>query len=71
MLAQAVRYLGGAVALAGLGFGLAFIGRRTADPLAASFVQPLTIWHQLLGLAGGAVVLVVGLAIYGQSARFE
>jgi hypothetical protein len=39
---------------------------RTADPVAAMFVQPLTIWVRLLGILGGLVILMLGLAIVGR-----
>ncbi|WP_267641039.1 hypothetical protein [Haloarchaeobius amylolyticus] len=65
VLKRVGRYAGGAVALGGLAFAAAFVGRRTADPMAASYVQPFTIWTQLLGIGAGLVLLFVGLAIVG------
>jgi hypothetical protein len=69
LLERAGRYLGGAVAVAGLAFAAAFVGRRSADPVATAFVHPLTIWHQLLGVAAGAIVIVLGLWIIGLTGR--
>ncbi|WP_435319695.1 hypothetical protein [Haloarchaeobius sp. TZWSO28] len=67
LLKRVVRYLGGTVALSGLAVATAFLGNRTADPLAASFVQPFTVWTQVLGISAGLVVLVLGLALVGQT----
>jgi uncharacterized membrane protein len=70
LLERTGRYLGGAISVAGLAFAAAFVGRRTADPVATAFVQPLTIWHQLLGVAAGIAVVVLGLWIVGLTGRF-
>lgn len=63
------RYLGGGVAHLGLATSATFFGRRTADPLASWFFDPLTIWRQLLGVVGGLVVIAIRLAIIGQTAE--
>jgi|GEM_PF-2644839 len=65
ILFQLGRYLGGATALIGLAVSVAFLGPRTADPLAALFIKPLTIWHRLIGVTVGLVVIGIGLRIIG------
>lgn len=65
LVKQAGRYLGGAISVGGLAFGAAFVGRRSADPLATNFVEPFTIWVKLGGILAGVVVIVVGLWVYG------
>lgn len=60
------RYTGGAIALIGLGITAAFIGRRTADPMATMVWDPLPLWLKLTGIIAGLVVMVVGLAIFGR-----
>lgn len=62
---QLVRYVGGTIALGGLALAAAFVGPRTADPMASAYVQPLTIWMQLLGIVLGLAVLAIGLRIVG------
>ncbi|WP_248896447.1 hypothetical protein [Haloplanus halobius] len=62
-------YAGGTISLGGLAFAAAFIGRRTADPIAAQFITPFTIWTKLGGIAAGLLVLLFGLAIIGLAGR--
>ncbi|MFD1562217.1 hypothetical protein ACFR99_01360 [Haloarchaeobius amylolyticus] len=52
-------------ALVGLAVSAAFFGPRTAGPIAASFIDPLTIWTRLLGIVAGLVVIAIGLRIVG------
>lgn len=60
------RYIGGAIALIGVAISVAFIGRRTADPMATMFWDPLPLWIKITGIIGGLVVMAAGLAIFGR-----
>lgn len=64
-LNQFVRYAGGTVAFIGLAISAAFIGPRTADPIATVFFQSLSLWMRIIGIFVGLAVLAVGLRIVG------
>lgn len=60
------RYTGGAIALIGVATSAAFIGRRTADPMATMFWDPLPLGVKITGIIAGLVLMVAGLAIFGR-----
>ena len=68
---QFVRYVGGGIALLGLVTSAAFIGRRTRDPIVATFIGELGIIEQVLGIVAGLVLMAVGLAVVGRAAPQE
>lgn len=58
------RYVGGGVALFGLAFTAAFIGRRTASPVLSMFIE-VNLITQIAGIIGGLVLIGLGLGIIG------
>lgn len=65
------RYSGAAIALIGVAISAAFIGRRTAEPMATMFWNPLPIWIKIGGIIGGLAVMVAGLAVFGRLGSTE
>lgn len=65
------RYTGAAIALIGVAISAAFIGRRTAEPMATMFWDPLPLWIKIVGILGGLAVMVAGLAIFGRLGSTE
>ncbi|MFB6221967.1 MAG: hypothetical protein ABEH90_11080 [Halolamina sp.] len=59
---NAVRLLGAVIALGGLALATAFVGVRTADPVAGIFVD-LTVWRQAAGVLAGLLLFGVGLGL--------
>lgn len=56
-------YVGGVLSLVGVAFTAAFVGYRTADPLAASFLGSLSILTRIGGVGLGIALVVTGFVV--------
>jgi hypothetical protein len=58
----------------GVAFGTAFVGRRTADPVAETLLGPLPVYVEIPALLVGFLVALVGLGVgsaWGNLDRFK